>query len=490
MWLTGAAGGGKTAITQSMVELSLQNDLAIANFFFGRSDKTRNHGGALIATLVYQIYHSVPSVAPKILSVIDADPLIFHKSLEHQCIELLAKPLHAVLSHSRGALDSGSHHVIVIDGLDECFVSGERQRILWLISSMIQEFDLPILFFISSRPEYDISTVFRSQEMNGLYTHLHLDERYRPDEDIRKFLRESFQDIRNTHPFKFVLPEVWPTSETIEFLVKKSSGQFAYAADVIRYAQSSRHQPHHRLQIAMKLRPSQKDLPFIRLDALYRTLLSSVEDVDNVLYVLSIYALGLDKHRDLDIKLFLSLKSGELEILFHNLVSLVTVEPMKHGDKEKKTLKFLHASFFDFLLDPPRSKEYYIDINFYRPKHIANILHYLTICELLPSRYFLFSNFAIADNKNNQSESIRDFWMKHILLCQNTPELIQRACVFPLAEVAEPLKGHGCDMGVDILFGFFAFLRRMVTFCPSCEQTSIFNFDLCRHASRMVNPGC
>ena len=42
LWLTGAAGAGKSAIAQSIIELCLVQGLIIASFFFNRSDSTRN----------------------------------------------------------------------------------------------------------------------------------------------------------------------------------------------------------------------------------------------------------------------------------------------------------------------------------------------------------------------------------------------------------------------------------------------------------------
>jgi len=377
MWLTGAAGAGKSAIAQSFIELCLLQGLVIASFFFGKSDSTRNHAGSLIATLAYQICESVPVAKSEILSIIKSDPLILTRSLQHQFTQLVVKPLHTAC-YSGNLLPSGSYRVIVIDGLDECLDRETQQQILRIISNTARQFDLPILFLIASRPEHDIKYVFSSREMNGIHSRVHLDDTYSPDIDIRTFLRDRFHEIRITHPFRSMIPDLWPTFDTLESLVRKSSGQFIYPATVIRFIQSIRHQPHHRLDIVMNLRPVQADSPFAQLDAIYKLILSTAEDIERVLYALSIYSLGIvrDMKFHFDISQFMSLQPGELEILFCDLGALVELKTIRN---QQDMLKVLHASLHDFLLDPMRSKEYFININNYRAQHLINILRYVAL---------------------------------------------------------------------------------------------------------------
>lgn len=387
MWLTGAAGAGKTAIAQSFIELCLQRGLVVASFFFGRSDGSRNHARALIATLVYQIYRLVPEVQNKILSVIDEDPLILTKTMEHQFMYLIMKPLHSVCS-SGTPWAYGSHCCLIIDGLDECHDREVQQHILRMISSSIHKIKLPILFLVASRPEHEIKLEFASPQMDGIHARLYLDDTYKPLDDIRTYLQDSFETIRTGHPYKSRIPVVWPTNDTVERLVKKSSGQFIYAATVIRYVQSIRHLPHHRLETTMNLRPAQGDLPFAQLDALYAMILSSAADIDRVLYAISIYLHNVVQtnpriYDSFDIEQFMSLDAGELDILFCDLGALVSIESTTlllydTNVKLTKNLRILHASLYDFLSDPMRSKEYFIDTDTYRPKHVVNVLRFVT----------------------------------------------------------------------------------------------------------------
>jgi len=242
LWLTGAAGAGKSAIAQSIIELCLLEGFVIASFFFFRSDSTRNHAKSLVATLAYQIFFSVPSTQAIIQAAIENDPLIFTRSLEHQFDLLVVQPLRKFYK-PLDTLEEKWRRIIVIDGLDECLDHASQRQILNMFRDAIRKYELPIIFLVASRPEHDINTTFGSKHMVGVFARLYLDESYEPDEDIRRFLQDSFEEIRTTDPFKSGIPMVWPTPEAMESIVRKSSGQFVYAATVVRYVHSIRQQP-------------------------------------------------------------------------------------------------------------------------------------------------------------------------------------------------------------------------------------------------------
>ena len=192
--------------------------------------------------------------------------------LEHQFTHLIGNILKDLCSSS-AHWPSGLHRVIVIDGLDECIDRRVQKQILRIISNAVRAFELPILFLVASRPEHDINVAFASREMTGIFTRLYLDDTVNSDEDIRTFLNDSFDEIKTTHPFKRSIPALWPPSGAVDTLVRKSSGQFVFAATVVRFVESIRHQPHLRLDVVLTLRPPEGELPFAQLDALYAVIL-------------------------------------------------------------------------------------------------------------------------------------------------------------------------------------------------------------------------
>jgi len=470
MWLTGAAGAGKSAITQSFIELCL-NGLVIASFFFNRSDGTRNHAGSFIATLVYQIFQAFPILQKDILSVIEKDPFILTKALDHQFTHLLARPLYNAC-YSGTSSPLGSWRVIVIDGLDECLNRNMQRQILETISKGIREYDLPILFLIASRPEHEINVVFNCQEMNGMYKRLYLDDTFHPDDDIRLFLRESFDKIRRNHPFKSRIPTVWPTPAAVESIVRKSSGQFIYAVTVVRYVQSIRHQPQDRLEKILNLRPLQGDMPFAQLDELYTMILSSAADIERVLFAISVYSLDV-ADEDLDLSHYMSLNKEEIEILFCDLGALVSVKC--HKRNRRAGLKILHASLHDFLLDPMRSKDFYISLDAYRTKHMIAILQYITP-KLRESDDPDFKDELDFEEMEWHAFSISIFFRENFANCEITADIAHQAFNFPLAQALNHHWGFRSMNVIQFLcFDFFPFIRRMVIFISFVFQSKLLN---------------
>ena len=331
--------------------------ILLASFFFSRNDPSRNTVKPLIATIAYQIILNLPDVRDAILEAITRDPLIFSKSLAVQVKTLIVAPLQPLV-------DAGffneptSRRLVIIDGLDECSDPKIQKNILEVVANAQRQHRLPLIFLFASRPEQHISLAFSTGVLPNMTTCIALDESYLPDEDIRLFLTDNFQEIRSTHRLRAYIPPDWPLPHVFDELVQKSSGQFIYASTVIHYVSSIRHKPTDRLDIVLGIRLPLKDLPFAELDALYMHILAGVENIEFVLYILSFPLLWDSYHilqRDSSfIEEFLSLQTGDVELYLGDLSSLVSIGPLQR-------VNILHASLTDFFMDPTRSKELWIN---------------------------------------------------------------------------------------------------------------------------------
>jgi hypothetical protein len=368
MWLNGAAGAGKSAIAQSIAEFCYAQGHILASFFFGRSDPSRNNAKSLFATIAYQIALVIPQVREKIVAMVEYDPLIFTRSLSTQFTSLIVEPLRELIESGYWS-NSRSPRLILIDGLDECLDREVQCSILDIIRKGIHEFHLPFIFLVASHPEHDLSRKFSTTAMDNILTRLFLDHSYLPDDDIERFLRDRFEEIKEAHPFRQSIPSPWPTDTIIRTLVHKSSGQFIYASTVIKYVDSSRHKPQNRLEIVLNLRPPTRDLPFAELDALYTHIFSSVEEIELVLDVISFFLDDSVPVTD-EIERILSLDSGDVKMLFCDLGSLITIKPSGYLHME-------HASMSDFLLDKTRSKNLYIDLSLKCAEHLHKCFKFL-----------------------------------------------------------------------------------------------------------------
>jgi len=354
MWMYGPAGAGKSAIAQTIAEMCDEEMLLLASFFFSRNDPSRSTVKPLIATIAYQITLNLPDARDAILAAIERDPLIFSKSLAVQVKSLIVAPLQQ-LAEAGFFNQSTSRPLVIIDGLDECSDHKVQKNIVEVLANAQRQHQLPLIFLISSRPEQHISLAFSTGVLPSVTASVALDEAYLPDEDIRLFLTDKFQEIKSTHRLRGYIPVQWPLPGDLSQLIKKSSGQFIYASTVLGFVSSIRHKPMDRLDIVLGIRPPQKDLPFTELDALYMRILAGVEDVEPVLKILSFLLLGRSFYpKSLDIEQFLSLQQGDVELYLGDLGSLVSIGP-------NQRIHVLHASLRDFLVDPTRSKELWIN---------------------------------------------------------------------------------------------------------------------------------
>ncbi|PPQ87794.1 hypothetical protein CVT25_008838 [Psilocybe cyanescens] len=361
LWLYGPAGAGKSAIAQTFAELCAAENGLLASFFFSRSDPRRNNAKVLVATLAYQVSLNIPESRAIIEGAIDKNPAIFQLNFQTQFQTLILDPLLQLSRAGRFTSATPFPSLIIIDGLDECDGVDVQNTILNTISSALQHhrLALPFRILIASRPEYHLTTSFSVAPLYNLTFHLALDDTYQPDEDIRLYLTDSFHDIQNTHIMHAHLPDSWPSEGDIAELVIKSSGQFIYAATVIRYVSSPKCNPLNCLKVIQGLLPVNDNRPYAQLDALYINILSNVKDVKAVLRILGM-ALVLTKvwiepQTVNNLEEFMQLTPGTVQLL---LIDLLSVVDASHN---YMPIKFLHASFTDFLIDPTRSRQFFID---------------------------------------------------------------------------------------------------------------------------------
>jgi len=163
----------------------------------------------------------------------------------------------------------------------------------------------------------------------------------------------------------------------LKALVEKSSGQFIFAATVVRFVESHCHRPAARLDVTLGIAPPGTINPFAELDGLYKQILSSVDDIQLTLRVLSFYTsvpslVGyFGPKPSISAELFLLLEEGDIDIALTHLSSIVSY------DESSSMVEILHASFVDFLSDKRRSNEFYIDMASTRTEFACRTLQYV-----------------------------------------------------------------------------------------------------------------
>ena len=330
-------------------------------FFFNRHAPGHNDETLVVSTLVYQLAQCSPEFCRRVAKAIEKDKIILSRPLEAQILALVVRPLNEMVDD--GANPREIPNVIILDGLNECTDPKSQREVLKILKVAAEQIHFPLLFLIFSREDKAIRDFFNNPNIRPISNRIILDEKYHPDADIRIYLQSRFNDVALNHPAGTHLPTPWPSDADIDRLVEKSSGQFIYASTVAEFIESPHHSPEERLNIVFGLAATpNEESPFMELDALYRQIFSAVANfnVKDTLEVLSIFFLvdtECIEKSPRAIERFLSFSPGRVRIILSDLHSTVGLPEEDDGP-----IRVFHASLIDFLLDPARSGDYYIDV--------------------------------------------------------------------------------------------------------------------------------
>jgi hypothetical protein len=325
---------------------------------------------SLVANIAYRVAFVIPGAREPINTAIEADPLILSYSVEVQLTKLVFEPLRLLLD--RGYfLDHPFPPLVLIDGLDECMDQNAQTNLIRLLSSSVARYQLPLKFLLVSRPEAHIKSAVALAAEQSTISRLELNNDFRPDEDIHRFLTDKFHEIKTCHPFRSGISSFWPSKQQIDILIGKASGQFIYASLAVRFINSICDSPMRQLDVVLWLRPPiNHNLPFAELDTLYMFILSCTENLDFVLRILGLndvlYVQGFSNI----IEGVLHLEKGDVCIYLSPLNSLLEV-PEYH---DEHIIQFHHSSFMDFLRTSERSTDYCIN---------AQTSHFLVVQQIL-----------------------------------------------------------------------------------------------------------
>ncbi|KAF5309487.1 hypothetical protein D9619_012437 [Psilocybe cf. subviscida] len=372
-WLSGPAGAGKTAIVQTIAERCNVQRIPQANFFFFRTDTSRNNLSPLVATLVHQLILVYPSLRDDVATVLSTNPLILDSVLEDQVWELIVRPLQAIQQSSPSHVPP----LLMIDGLDECKDKRSQQQILHAFDKVLAGHPCPCRLLVASRDESQIQAGFNG--ISSPFLSLYLDDKYRPERDIRTFVNDKFKRVRRTHPLAYTLDPAWPSAEDVEDIVKKSSGQFIYAATVMRFIMDSSASPMLSLARVRGAAQTSVNLksPFSHLDTIYTYILSQVDNQEVLKDILRAQLLILGHSEPSGSSVGVSYNQPMLADILQaynpeytkGIVQscLADLTPIAQYTRHRKLL-FHHASFPDYLRDKSRSRGYFVDIDLFNCK--------------------------------------------------------------------------------------------------------------------------
>ena len=305
----------------------------------------------MFSTIAYQLALKVPGLRQHVNRIMESDPTLHTKSMDVQLQTLIIDAFQHLSSLPQRS------YLVIIDGLDECHDKVTQQLILRLLCDTITVHKLPLRFLIGSRPESHIRESFDQESLYTVTRRVVLDETFKPGKDIRVFLQDGFAKICARNPILSHVEQPWPKKGIIDLLVQRSSGQFIYAATVLKFVGADLCSPTRQLALAMKPDPT----AFSDLDQLYTQILSVYPSAVNIVQVLGIISTSHGSLAEVLENIF-GMEEGELELVLRGLSSLLNDRNDENGKRKEYVIPhFAHASFGDYLFDSSRSGPFHVN---------------------------------------------------------------------------------------------------------------------------------
>ncbi|QRV78156.1 Vegetative incompatibility protein HET-E-1 [Ceratobasidium sp. AG-Ba] len=465
-WLNGMAGTGKTTIAYTLCKRLKSHGALAASFFCSRQRPECRKINRIIPSIAYQLALFSRPFRYALSNVLEKHPEAHNQTLPEQLDELVASPLR----ETKDTLPDGL--VIVIDALDECENGDGIDRMLNAL--LVSVSDLPVKFFVASRPDTQILDRMRSEQGERVRRELRL-------HDLDKAV--VYQDIKTYLSSELMHARL--SSEDLDELVKRSDALFIFAATVVRYiGYSNFSRCSQRLKQVLGNSLSPEAGNYREIDRLYEIIMNAAledEELDDaereeILEVLFTIICAQEPLKPKTVAALLG--TGDAGSV---IVSLRPLSSVLQISEPNGQITMLHESFRDYIVDQRRSKRFYCDS---RQRHrslafrcfdIIDAAPPFNICEL-PSSYLM--DHEVPDIDQRVQSHISDelcyackYWYAHIDAAELANGLTDR--IFEFLSTRLLLWLEIVNLKRFILHGV-SMLRKLQLWISRVQASSIF----------------
>ncbi|KAG8725209.1 hypothetical protein FRC09_006043 [Ceratobasidium sp. 395] len=419
-WLNGMAGTGKTTIAYSFCEWLDRSKKLAASFFCSRQLPSCRDVNRIVPTVSHQLSRFSRPFRSALSQVLEDDPEAYNQVLLEQFESLILNPIEDIKVALRTDL------VIVIDALDECDNNDGVDRMLSALLSHAQQ--LPMKFFVASRPDGKILDRMRGQHGGSMPTELRLHELGRPtvQGDIKTYLEAQ------------LISRVNISAANLNTLVQRSGVLFIYASTVVRYLECDNFsRAEDRLEDILEAsrdssNDSEKDInnlyAIILEAALNNPKLTSRDKTEMKLVLDTVICAQVPLSVDVMAGL-LGLSARKVRAALRPLYSVLHLSEMT-----AHRITTLHESFPDYMLDRNRSNMFHCDANKRHTylaqlcfKHIKLVNPPFNICNL-ESSYVLDEDVQNLPTRVEKSISKQllyacRYWVAHYMSAEGSQDL-------------------------------------------------------------------
>jgi hypothetical protein len=403
LWLHGPAGSGKSTISTTLADHFRRLKQLGAFLFFDRDVIEGGNPALVVRTLAYQLGSFNSRIGDIIRVTIETSPQTLTSPIHSQFQELLIEPLSSV------ELSMKSPIVLILDALDECGTLEDRKGLLEVLGGKSVHLPSTVKLVITSRSEHDIRLALEPQ-IHILTLELDLTSTA-INNDLLTYFEHHMHAIQMKN--RYLGPD-WPGSKIIQILVARAYGLFVWASFACNFIDA--HDPRKRLDII--LNGSTTWTAHTTLDSLYRTALkhSGVWDDEDF----------LEDFRAV-VGMVLVLRNPLTSAAIDNLLanpdgrpSAQTIGQLSCILSLRPTVRFIHPSLADFLLDRSRCGH---DIWYFSPASCERALAILCLRLL---EHVLMADMSQCDFLVNDENSVSQdviyacmFWVDHICMIKD-----------------------------------------------------------------------
>ncbi|THH21025.1 hypothetical protein EUX98_g8470 [Antrodiella citrinella] len=451
VWVYGVAGCGKSTVATSLANFFRHQRRLGAFLSFDRESQASapHHVVRILASQLARFDHAIEH---ELWQVVDQNPSITLSTIADQFRELIFEPLRNVVSH--GTLSMIGPIVIILDGLDECGTTAEREQLFFTLKSQLPLLPKSVRILITSRAEVDIMRTLDNPDVD--VQRVDMNAYPDTDQDIEAFFRVRLEAIRTKNQY-LDLPESWPEEEEIVSLVEHAAGLFVWASTICHMIEVA-HDPDGRLQSVLEGERSAADTV---MDTLYETSLRKSDcdwtDETFVHSFRSIFGVILMGESPITTAVIDGLLGKSLPALSMHTIQhfhvLLSISP-------EGAISTLHPSLYRFLTDDDRrDAKWYIDPIWHRRQLTFRCLNYVQ--KRFPRRRTLaeVTDFhKLCEGMSDPLKHASSHWMDYVTLLEcktdGDPVLHKHLSRFFMGAFEDWYNVHAIYWGEAILLSY------------------------------------
>jgi hypothetical protein len=340
LWLSGSPGSGKTTIASTVVA---DFESLSGQFFFCHDQAEFCDPDNLWRHLALDLALGNDALGKSIAQALEIQKAnIRGLDISTQFEHLIVKPVQELFQHTVTPV------LIVIDALDEC---DKYEKLLPSLKSWSWRLPKFLKLLVTSRHYLDIKGTLDSVSNHiGLYTGEEVSDQ--TSNDVEKYFTTRFSVVTRWQTSSLHLN--WPGPAKISFLVKKAAGLFIWAKCAMDFISHRGGDTEERLNVIC----SDSGEGIDAIDTLYQHIVFVAfqglrePEKNSLSSVLGTIVIAKNPLRASDLEQLLGVRDA-LSII-SQLSPVLSISDTGH-------FHICHQSFTDFLLDPKRSKAFWVD---------------------------------------------------------------------------------------------------------------------------------